>query len=402
MSKVKSNFLTFLHEFDGTAGGVAGSYTANVLGHTQLTQDQDEGDDEEISKKEKEARLRREIEDSLSDDTNADDSLVDTNDKDPEENNKNARILGHLKNLLFRMPGAENIDFDEEPETGSTDLPSTNDAEVFNGDKQLMSNGEPVKQSQYMKFDDPNNPHTQPDNNWNNEGDGSENEDKHEQLIAAIRELRDELRRQNGNAAEEQEEEDEGEDSTQFANAGKMFQTLVNQKLSRAKIIAAFEKNLGVTNSTAVSYYQRLAKNAGLTNSGDRTMDQQQPPGLGQAAGFDDQGAIAGGQDPNVMPPEESNVSGVEIEGDPNRQGLIRTVKGAHLVYKRKNEEGTFDELWVFNTGNGMEDALKVRRDILAGTDIPPRATKSQNGAQSYTLKTLGNGQILHIKGLPN
>ncbi|MDE1830558.1 MAG: hypothetical protein KGI25_09565 [Thaumarchaeota archaeon] len=81
---------------------------------------------------------------------------------------------------------------------------------------------------------------------------------------------------------------------------------------------------------------------------------------------------------------------------------MIRTVKGAHLVYKRKNEEGTFDELWVFGTGGDMENSLKVRRAILAGTDIPPRATKSQNGAQSYTLKTLGNGQILHIKGLPN
>ncbi len=72
-------------------------------------------------------------------------------------------------------------------------------------------------------------------------------------------------------------------------------------------------------------------------------------------------------------------------------------------MYKRKNEEGSFDELWVFGTGdNDIKDSLEVRRAILAGTDIPPRALKSENGQQSYTLTTLGNGQILHIKGLPN
>ena len=39
------------------------------------------------------------------------------------------------------------------------------------------------------------------------------------------------------------------------------------------------------------------------------------------------------------------NVDGFEVEDDPDRQGLIRTVKGAHLVYKRKQEDGTYDEL---------------------------------------------------------
>jgi hypothetical protein len=95
-------------------------------------------------------------------------------------------------------------------------------------------------------------------------------------------------------------------------------------------------------------------------------------------------------------------MEGVLIPGDPDRQGLIRTVKGAHLVYKRQNEEGKFDELWVFNVGGTLDDALTIRRAILAGTDIPPRATKSKDGLQTYTLTTLGNAQLLHIKGLPN
>lgn len=391
MSKVKSSFTSYLEEFDGS--GFGNAFSANVLGHSQLTQDMQQGDDDEEQQKDKEAKLRKEIEDSL---TDGDDSNL----KDSEDNKepKNARILKHLKNLLFRMPGAENVDFDAEPDSG-TDA----EGDVFNAGKELMSNGDPVKQPGYKKFDDPNNPRQMPDATYTAQGPDAQ-DDQHEQLLNAIKELRDELRKSKGGEAVEQEEdvaeEDEGGDDTQFASAGKMFQTLVNQKMSRAKIIASFEKNLGVTNSTAVSYYQRLAKNAGLTNSGDRTLDQQ-PPGLGAPAGFEDpNAAVAGAAGP--QPPQETNVSGVEVEGDPNRQGLIRTVKGAHLVYKRKNEEGTFDELWVFGTGGDMEGSLKVRRDILAGTDIPPRATKSQNGAQSYTLKTLGNGQILHIKGLPN
>lgn len=397
MAKAKSGFKSFLNEFDGMAGGVAGAYSANVLQNSQLTQDTQQGDSEEESKKEREAKLRQEIEDSLADETNNDDSKVK---HDDDKDTKDQRILKHLKNLLFRMPGADNID--DEPEE---DLPSTADEIVFSNGKQLMSNGQAVKQPSYGKFDDPNNPRKMADATYTAQGSDAE-EDKHEQLINAIKELRDELRKSRGGeeTIEQEEdvaEEDEGEE-TQFANAGKMFQTLVNQKMSRAKIIASFEKNLGVTNSTAVSYYQRLAKNAGLTNSGDRTLDQQQPPGLGAPAGFEDPNAIAPGGEQGEALPQETNISGVEVPNDPNRQGLIRAVKGAHLVYKRKNEEGTFDELWVFGTGQEMEDALKVRRNILAGTDIPPRATKSQNGAQSYTLKTLGNGQLLHIKGLPN
>lgn len=392
MAKAKSGFISYLEEFDGT--GVGSAFSNNVLQHSQLTQDMQQGDSEEESKKEREAKLRKEIEDSLVDSTNNDDSIV-KGDRD----SKDQRILKHLKNLLFRMPGVNHADLHDEPHA---DFPSDNDHEVFYNDKQLVSNGSPVTQSGYGKFDDPNNPRKMPDATYTEPGADHE-EDKHEQLLAAIGELRDELRKARGDGVEQEEdtEEDESDDTTQFSNAQKMFQTLVNQKMSRGKIISSFEKNLGVTNSTAVSYYQRLAKDAGLTNSGERQLAVE-PPGLGMARGFEDPSvAVAGGQ-PTEALPQETNVTGVEVPNNPNRQGLIRTVSGAHLVYKRRNEEGTFDELWVFGTGNEMEETLKVRRNILAGTDIPPRATKSQNGAQSYTLKTLGNGQLLHIKGLPN
>ena len=91
-----------------------------------------------------------------------------------------------------------------------------------------------------------------------------------------------------------------------------------------------------------------------------------------------------------------------EDEGDPDRQGVIRTVPNAHLVYKRQTEEGTYDELWIYNTGADMKDELEIRRHILAGTDIPTNRTKSDDGTQIYTLTSMGNAQYLHIRGLPN
>ena len=48
-----------------------------------------------------------------------------------------------------------------------------------------------------------------------------------------------------------------------------------------------------------------------------------------------------------------------------------------------------------------MKNELTVRRNILAGTDIEPKKTKSEDGQQSYTLTTMGNAQMLNITGLP-
>jgi len=91
-----------------------------------------------------------------------------------------------------------------------------------------------------------------------------------------------------------------------------------------------------------------------------------------------------------------------EDEGDMDRQGVIRTAPDAHLIYKRQNEEGNYDELWIYNTGADMKDELEIRRNILAGTDIPTSRTKSDDGTQIYTLASMGNAQYLHIRGLPN
>jgi len=111
------------------------------------------------------------------------------------------------------------------------------------------------------------------------------------------------------------------------------------------------------------------------------------------------------------FPPEDEDVPSDDQEldqvankvtQDPDRMGLIRVIRGAHLVYKRETEDGTFEELWVYNSGESMKDELKLRRAIISGTDIPPTKTESPDGKQSYVVWNAGNGEILQIKGLPN
>lgn len=91
-----------------------------------------------------------------------------------------------------------------------------------------------------------------------------------------------------------------------------------------------------------------------------------------------------------------------EEEGDENFQGNIRSVRGANLVYKRGSEDGTFEELWIYNiTKNRKRDQL-IRTAIFAGTDIDPHTAESRDGSQEAEVSTLGNVQFLRISGLVN
>jgi hypothetical protein len=91
---------------------------------------------------------------------------------------------------------------------------------------------------------------------------------------------------------------------------------------------------------------------------------------------------------------------------DPDRQGIIRKVDGAHLVYKKKNDSGTYDELWMFPYRNQFDKGtLKtggaIKRAILAGTDIPVNGNVSPDGSQKCKIKVLGDAQFVFISGLP-
>lgn len=86
---------------------------------------------------------------------------------------------------------------------------------------------------------------------------------------------------------------------------------------------------------------------------------------------------------------------------DPNRQGLIRTVKGAHLVYKREVEDGTYAELWQYGIST-LRDEINIRKAILAGTDIPVNKAQSPDGSQSFETWAAGNAELLLVTGLPS
>lgn len=183
--------------------------------------------------------------------------------------------------------------------------------------------------------------------------------------------------------------------------ARNLFQSNINHPgITRAEIINSFTRDLGVTQSTAVSYYERLAKEAGLTGKGKRKRNARfNLPGFSTANLPMYNNGQQGQFDPNAGKEEEPEGY---TSDDPNKQGIIRTVDNAHLVYKRQAENGTYDELWTYNVGDGINDELTIRRAILAGTDIPQNKTQSDDGSQSYTLTTMGNAQILHIAGLTN
>jgi hypothetical protein len=91
-----------------------------------------------------------------------------------------------------------------------------------------------------------------------------------------------------------------------------------------------------------------------------------------------------------------------EQEQDPNFQGIIRTVKGANLVYKRQMPDNTFTELWIANVGNDMKSESSTKRAILAGTDVDPQSQQSTDGKQNMELYTIGNVQFVELTGLPS
>lgn len=196
--------------------------------------------------------------------------------------------------------------------------------------------------------------------------------DLHESMLKGVWKMIDD---------EYEEDQEQSGGAPKINQARQLFQQMAQQpNITRSDIIDAFIKQINVTDSTAVSYYERLAKEAGLTH----------PEGQGA------------GTPPSSGSEEQPEQDGIEVSGDPDRQGVIRKVDNAHLVYKRQNEDSTYDELWVYNIDDKVKSEIDVRRAILAGTDIEPTRTRSADGTQTYDLWTAGNAQMLHIQGLPN
>lgn len=90
---------------------------------------------------------------------------------------------------------------------------------------------------------------------------------------------------------------------------------------------------------------------------------------------------------------------------DPDMMGVIRSVQGAALVYKRQQPDNLFTELWVFTSGDdkSVKVGSQIRRAILAGTDINPSTGESESGGdETAETSSVGNVTFIKIEGLPN
>lgn len=99
----------------------------------------------------------------------------------------------------------------------------------------------------------------------------------------------------------------------------------------------------------------------------------------------------------------EDGVLTMEISSediDETKVGLIRRVDGAHLVRKIQEADGTYSELWIYSTED--DDPLKIRREIVAGTDINVEEGESEDGKQRYKIWSPGNCEFLELIGLPS
>lgn len=134
----------------------------------------------------------------------------------------------------------------------------------------------------------------------------------------------------------------------------------------------------------------------------DNTNDEDDTElGLDDTEGSDNEGSDTTDTTSDDLP-DTNDVTADNTSENPDKQGMIRKIPNAHLVYKRADETGTFTELWMYEIKKGMRDEFNVRDNILAGTDIPPRQTSSPDGSQSYDMWTAGNMQLIQISGLPN
>jgi hypothetical protein len=153
------------------------------------------------------------------------------------------------------------------------------------------------------------------------------------------------------------------------------------------KLIAIFEAGF-------VDYTREEDGEEAPQDDQDFPQDGEQPEGEEDEFQQDDEM----GQDGEQQPEGE--------QGDPDRQGSIRTVPDAHMVYKRKNENNLYDELWIYKQNQHDTWTMKTYDAIVAGSDIPKGATSSPDGSQTVDRWEVGNPKntlvFVEIKGLAN
>lgn len=92
-----------------------------------------------------------------------------------------------------------------------------------------------------------------------------------------------------------------------------------------------------------------------------------------------------------------------ENDEDDNKEiGILRTIPNASLVYKRKQSDGTFEEMWIFNVTKDNKRTQRIYNDIVSGSDIEQGASYNEDRSQSVDTWSIGNVQMVLISGLAN
>lgn len=327
-------------------------------------------------------RMDAENDDDVSDDENDQEEFSDDNyDDDDTDVNPESEIDGAVKKYVYKY---------------LNDLLTNSDS--------LDSDSDDLDDSEFD--DDYDDEYSfEPDDNDDEQNELADDDDQYYEYSRKPLNLykSDTFNSQYGYDDNEPSYEEDEERITKFSRAEGMLGSLLqNKNMDRAAIIQKLESQLGITNSTAVSYYERILKKMGVEKEDDNPMGG----GVEKTSDYSDIRDVksnSGNMQPAVEQPTEEEPEKPEIQewDDPDKQGIIRYVKGAHLVYKRQTEEGTFNELWVYKINN-MRDETDIRKRILSGTDITPHTTQSDDNSQTVVTKTFGNIQLLHITGLPN
>ena len=183
---------------------------------------------------------------------------------------------------------------------------------------------------------------------------------------------------------------------------------IIRGTYSQEDILKRMQQRLDIAPATSDTYYHMIVKELNL-------QDRSTPEEDDKDENENDLPNVDDGEPDSVMLPDiEFDDDGNAVKGNfelgdneyalqdnPAKRGIVRRIENAHLVYKRMNSSGMFDELWIFNISDEMSNALEIKRAILAGTDIPFRQTTSPDGTQSYKMTTLGDVQFIEINNLP-
>lgn len=78
-----------------------------------------------------------------------------------------------------------------------------------------------------------------------------------------------------------------------------------------------------------------------------------------------------------------------------------RIVSGAHLVYRRMQDVGAIEELWLYKIDKlDPTKHISVEEAILDATDVSPKTHSSEDGNQRAYTWVAGNAKFMHITGL--